>query len=497
MNWGGFASGLSQGFNNGLKLGESINDLMREDRVQKVREQGIAEATAARDAATVSSVRDNGISTPSTQATAPTETAITTPVEQPPSAVESQRATALPPVDASLAGAPAQTPTEPEVTGTPQATPATPAPSAPQPAAQATPPTAAGIPVAKKRYSVGDASFDTMDEAVGHARKNQPSIMDFMHNTLVPKMEEVLLAQGDIKKASDWTKWAKDKQSERHMQNWANAKMAADRGDFEAAAQHLGKLHKDYDDGTTVIGQEPVKDKDGKLTGFNLKIKNDTTGETRAQFIDPQTLVNMGLEGLSPPKMFELAYQKQTAAETLKAKAAIDAQNDARTYKRDIDKQGMIEDRADKRSIASDKRAADKDDRQHGYKLEELTTAEDLKQSGIGKAEKAKVQAKIDVLKDAGLPAETIRELIPHMVGGDGYKKSTSPEEARRLLMTERIKDPMFNHKTPAEQKKIIDQDMVTIGGVAAKPAAAAPPAAPGAKKGTPYLTPDGSIVYR
>lgn len=512
MNWGGFAGGFSQGIGNGMQIGKAYNDANKEYKLNQVREQGIAEATAARDAEVEKSIKDNGTpdtkATQATQATAPSD-ATAAPADQ----------TAAPAAPApQLAANPATA--EPqdqnrmipqELQGSPAAAPVAPAAA---PAASEMPnvesPAARGV-TGNKRYTVGDKSFDTIEDARAHAQKNKPSVMDFMGKTLVPKMQEAYIAQGDVEKAEAWGKWSKERDSQKYMETWGKAFQAAQAGDFDTAADHVAKLHSDFDDGHTVVSREKIKDANGNVTGISLTTKDDKTGEKTTQVIDPKKLVELGLGGLSPEKRFELAYKNKTAADAMGAKAAIDAQNDARTANRQEASDIRKDARQEQIDIRRGKREAQNADTQHGYKLEEMATKEDLEAAGVKGKERAKVQSKIDILRENGMSPETIKELIPHMVGGDGYKKSTSPEEARRLLLTERVKDPLFSRKSQAEQNAQIDKDMQTVYG-APKPAAPAAPAAaaaavpaspaaggiPGAKpKGTPYMTPDGKIVYR
>lgn len=510
MNWGGFAGGFSQGFNNGVNMGKTIGDAIKQKKIEDVRAQGIAEATAMRDKEVADSVKDNGAGAPATEATQPTPAntqteSSATPVETYP--VEAPKVESVPAGSYPAAG-------DPMAAGQPIVAPTAAAPVAASPAS---PVALQGSPdapkltspmearAAKKRYSVGDASFDTAEEAHAHAAKSAPSVMDFMGKTLVPRMQEAYIAQGDLEKADAWGKWSKDKKNEKKMEDWGAAFSAAQSGNFEKAAKHVFELYKSYDDGITPLSHETVKDKSGNVTGFNVRLKTDATGEERTQFIDKKTLTEMGLSALSPQAMFEQVYKAKAAADTLSAKAAIDAQNDERTAKR----QEAADVRKDARQEAADIRRENRElgraKVQHGYKLEELTTAEDLKAAGLVKGEEAKVQGKINVLAKNGVSPEAIKELIPHMVGGDSFKKATTQEEARRLLHTERVKDPMYSHKTPVEQAKIIEADMATIyGTTAAAPGSKPVPASPAAAglpmpkpKGTPYLTPDGKVVYR
>lgn len=470
MNWSGFADGFSDGFRNGMAIGNSIKDAMKQKKFDDIRAKGIEEAQALRQARVEKSIQDNG-EQPAQPATAPTQAPMPAPAPVDPEAHNRM----VPPEMQAVASAQPAAPTMPAAQGI----------SAP----------------AQKRFSVGGQGFDTREEAVRHAEKQAPSIMDFMAKTMVPRMQQALVEQGDIEKAEAWGKWAEDRQNKRHMQEWAKAYTAAQSGNMERAADHVFNLYKDFDDGVTPVSKEVVKDKAGNVTGFNVKLKDDSTGEVRSQFISPQNIVEMGLSGLSPVAMFEQAYKRQNEASALAAKARIDAQNDARTAAREEARDVRTAAREDARDERRAAREAKAEEVKHGYRLEELATKEELEAAGITTKEKAKVKAKVDILRESGVSPEAIKELLPHMVGGDGYKRSTSPEEARRLLMTERVKDPLFNLRPAAEQKAILDQDMVTIyGQPTATPRAAPAPTTPSAAKpqGIPVFdTKTGQIIYR
>lgn len=536
MNWGGFAGGFAQGFGNGVSMGRTLNDAIKQNKIDNIRAEGIAEAQAARKAEIDASVKDTqakaaddaatqqpATAGPKTGEAAPDTADVQTyavpapgtvqqqplpaPVNSPQSAVDAAPAQPAP-VAPPVAAAPV-----PQAQPTPAAAPVPDASAAPAPPTQPVPMAAEGMAGAPKRYTVNGKGFDDPAAARKYAESSAPTLTEFMRKTMVPKMQEAYIAQGDPEKAAAWGKWASDSEHEEHAKTWAKTYQAAQAGDIDAAAAGVIKMYKNYDDGISLVSSEKVKDKDGNVTGFNVKLKTDGTGEVRSQFIDKKALTEMGLAALSPVQMFEQVYKRQQAADQLGAKAAIDAQNDARTMQRDLAKQGMIEDRADKRTAASDARRAAEDDRRHGYKLEELTTAEQLKTAGYGKSEKAKLQAKVDILKDNGMPADAIKAIIPNLIGVDGYKKTTDPAERRALITSDLMKNsPSFaNQKDPAKQAAQVDQLMGVIYGPQAAPAPrpgvttvpnptqSAAPAPPAAKpKGVPvWDSKTGQIIYK
>jgi hypothetical protein len=517
MNWGGFAGGFAQGFNNGVQMGKTVNDLIKQDKIDKIRAEGIAEAQKARQDAIDASVQDtqgkaasdaqarvdSAVPTtdgPKTGEAAPdNNVAQTAPVAQPVATAPTQPA---PPAQvvtspqSAVDAAPVRTPVAasgiavPGQASAPVASSAPPAVVAP---AEMAPPPAPKVDVAPaatgKRFMVNGVGFDSQDEARKYAEKQAPTLTEFMRKTMVPRMQEAYIAQGDPEKAAAWGKWADDAEHEAHAKLWAQTYQAAQAGDIDKAAQGIIKMYKNYDDGVSLVSSEKVKDKDGNITGFNVKLKTDATGETRSQFIDKRALTEMGLAALSPVQMFEQVYKRQQAADQLGAKAAIDAQNDARTFNRQVAIEGMKEDRADKRQAASDARRSADAERNHGYKLEELATAEELKQAGAAKTKRAELQSSIDLLKENGYTPDEVRGMIPGLLKAGEFKKGTSPDEARRMLVTELAKDPLFSTSTKEKQQQKIDDLM----GMAGYGKAGAAPASPKATTVPNPLQPDGS----
>jgi len=491
LNWGGFAGGFSQGFHNGVSIGKSIGAAVKEDKLNKIREAGIAEANALRDKEINDSVRENPIegATQATQATteAPQAAAVTTqPVDVPTSASISKPMAEDPmtadqpaPVKdvAATAAVPAPAPVR-EITTTP------PAPAA-NPAAQ-------GMPSARKRFEVGGKGFDTRDEALAHARKSAPSMMDYMTKTMVPKMQEELIAQGDIEKAEAWGKWAKDRKNQRTMEVWSKAYTAAQRGDMDGAANGVFELYKQYDDGVTPISKETVKDKDGNVTGFNVKLKDDATGEERSQFVGQQELLAMGMSALSPVALFEQAYKKQGEAEKMAAQNRMEIQKEARGEQRDMRKQEYIENRADRRELAKDKRETARAERNHGYELEKIVTREDLERNGYGMKERAKLKAEMDLARENGFDDEEIKAMVRHKVGG-GYKKTTDPQERRALIVSDLTKNDLNFAKEPKpEQEAKVNRMMELIYGDEKKPAGGAGTVPNPFGQGAPQKAPAG-----
>jgi hypothetical protein len=494
FSWGGFGAGLARGFEIGERMGDSIDRTIKQKKLNDIRTQGIAEANAMREKAINESVRENGIeaATPATQATTEAPAPVTAPAQPAPS----QPQLAEDPMTADQPAPKRPAPIDAALPGSPQPGPA-PAPDTPAPTATASLPAAVnpaaqGMSAAKKRYSAFGREFDDRDQALEHARKNAPTMMDFMGKTMVPKMQEALIAQGDIEKAEAWGKWAKERKNQRTMETWANAYTAAQRGDLEGAADGVFQLYKSYDDGVTPISKEVVKDKAGNVTGFNVKLRDDATGEERSQFVGQEQLLSMGMSALSPPALFEQAWKRANEAAKLGAQARIQAQSDARKAAADREN--------DERTRTREKEA---DERRHKNRLAEIKRENELQSGRPGETGRT-----IRDLQAAGWSEEEIRA---HVKKNDSSVGKAPHPEAVRLRVSERLrgdtltkyddgngKRVTFDKLTKAEQNRIIDEQSDLgerpTGGTSTTPNPTAQKAPAGVKDGK-YWLPDGQGV--
>lgn len=337
---------------------------------------------------------------------------------------------------------------------------------------------------ASKRFSVGEKSFDTREEALAYAKKIGPNKIDFIVKSMGPKMQEFYIAEGDVAKAEAWEKYINDRKGRRALEEWAGAVRSVQLGNVEKAADHVFNLYKTYDDGITPLSKEVVKDKSGNITGFNVRLKDDESGEERTQFIDQKTLTEMGLAALAPPQMFEAMWKRQQEADQAAAAQRAEIAKENRAEARDNRKAARDQDNA----------------------IERLTITEQMRRAGAGEAKRQEVMTKVDMLRRAGYSEEFIDGALPSIIGIGDYKKKTSPEEARRMLHTERLKDTYgYARKSPEEQSALLDNDMRMIygegGGASPRPAAAGLPQQGGATTkpgGVPvYDTKTGQIIYR
>lgn len=387
-----------------------------------------------------------------------------------------QQAAAPEPAQSAMAQAP-----------TPQAAPA--APQAPAPSSTQNAVASTGVatqtpqPVKiQGKYVVNGKGYATMGEAKKAAEASAPSEMELFMRNGVPKIAQEYMAQGDPVKAEAWTKYAEAHKTQQNMKEWASMYRAAQMGDMETAANHAFKLYQSYEDGITPLSKETVKDKDGNITGFNVRLKNDKTGEVTSQFIDKGAMIEMGLAALSPPQMFEMAWKRKAEADKVALEARVKAQERKEKLQDQLAVEGYKEDRADAR------------DRRRGQqKLSEITLTKQLEAANLGERERAKAEGKIGMLKDAGYSDEQIAGMMPAIVGAGEYKKVTDPQERRALIYSDLTKnDPSFARLPKEKQEARVQQAMEVIYGGAApgQPAPAQAPQPGAAAPGTPAPAP-------
>lgn len=510
---GAFMGGVA----NGMRIGTTIRDAIRENRLEEMRQRGLEEARGAREQAINGMITDRNPNTQTldaaTDATAATSAtaapaasvapitpgdtgAVTAPVAAQPASTaralsepapaaapsaQTQATSGLPPSMST------QTPSPDSGDRPSAATPADTTPRAITPQAEGLPKPAGVAPEAIAKPAAADSSkfwvngkgFATREDAYKAADAAAPTTLDFFMKNAVPKLQEAYIAQGDPAKAEAWGKWAEQRKNQKSMQEWASMYRAAQFGDMEKAADHAFNLYKNYDDGITPLSKETVKNKAGEVTGFNVRLKNDSTGEVVSQFIDRKSLVEMGLAALSPDKMFEVSFQRQAVADKQAADARVKATHDAAVAARDVTKQKMTDDRED----ARDERRAKREEANIRLRAE-------LESSNLGKKERAQVESKVEMLRESGYSDEQIATMVPALVGAGEHKKTTDPKERRALIASDLVKnDPTFARLPQAERSKRVDEMMGVIYGEEAKPAAAAPGAAPSA--GAPQYVKD------
>ena len=475
MNFGAFLGNFGSGFAQGVKTGKTLSEMIKEGKLQEMREKDMAKAEAQRASTVQSMVKENGTTgEPAAPTSGPVSTE-TPKVETPPTdaaAVSAASPTANPDAAGAKTAAGAMAPVSPAAVSaaSPTANPdeagantaasaqagaapsvATQAPASPEaaakPVAQATPqavaaaggmPTTTGAkpaeapatPVQKPngKFSVNGQSYDTREQAMAAAEKAAPSAHELFMKNAVPKMAAQYVINGEPEKAKAWTDYADSVNGKRAIKDWAAAYTAPD---FDTAAAKFGKYYTDHiNDGVDYTGHKMLTKEDGTQVAV-VTLKDKGTGKTIEMEMTREKMLAMGAAN-NPQKLFEQEQAKQTAAEKLKYEAKLKAQQ-------------RREDFDDKRKLESEKQ-----DRIDEREAGKLTT-----------------------------------------------KKTTDPTERRALIRSDEMKNnPKFARMTPEEQNKTIDAAMETVYGKGASKADGEKPAVVIAEKPVPYNK-DLPVKYR
>lgn len=473
MNWGGFAGGFAQGFNNGIAIGNAIKSAMKEKQINDIREQGIAEANAARQEAlsrAEQSVVD--MQPPAQQGEGPAAGIVVPDNAQVQTqAVPTPAASGFAPQAMPRVGPPADVLVE-----------ASPAPDAALPAPVAPPaPAAPAAMPAPKRFQVGSQGFDTREQAVAAAQKKVPSVADFVTNSVVPKMQAWYAEQGDVENAERLGQYMESKRGKEAVKSFGGAMQKLMFGDdINGGVQALGDYYNKYiDDGVDFTKGEVGAD--GRI---NITVKNRADGTERVMPMTREEIVRLGMAH-DPAQLFKMGLAQVEANAKTRA---------------ELDKERRQEDA----KIREEGRAFER-------KKTEMKLAEDYKIAGEGRAADAKTTEKVlDAKLDEKKPGETgkkIRDLKAFGYSDDEIKKllqgsnSTTgraphPEAIALQVYNKKAEDERtkydttgadgkptklrFNELSEAERKRVVAQEVRNITGILEQPEAA-PAAKPGA----------------
>jgi len=401
FNFGGFAGGLSHGFEGGLRAGKQIDELNKRNKVRELIQEGLAQKEAA-DAAQQASGRSSVVEAPAVagQAYQSDSGAVVTPMPMP-GAVQSQP---LPPPqdDGSV-----MTERSAPIPGVSEAPPSvstqSPAPDAPTPATTA----AGGLQAAK--YMDGEKSFDNRAAAQESATGKIQSKDEYLVKSIYPKVRDYYMSQGDLEGAKNWDEYAKSKRGEAVNTAWAKMVTAPD---LESMTKYGRDLYEFIDDGVTTTGQKLVTKSDGTQVAV-VTMKDKKTGKESEMELTRERLMQLG--GMAnPQKMYDDYKAQEKEMRTFKAKAAITAAHDTAL----LGRQQAMQDRVDNRADVRDERKADREEALVRLK-DELSTS-----------------------------------------GADRYKKTTDPEERAAIIDKEFKDDPAYKKLDETGRKQFIKQKM-------------------------------------
>lgn len=307
---------------------------------------------------------------------------------------------------------------------------------------------AVGLPTLANRSIMSKA------DAAKQAESTVPDVLTFFQKSGVPRVSQMYIAQGKPEMAAAWEKWSEDRTNQNNVKTWAKAYKAVELGDWDKAAEHITDLYSHYQDGQTVMGKpETVKDKDGQVTGFNVRVKDDASGQERAQFIPRDDLAKLGLVALSPPELFKMTQAKITADDDAKRKAALEV---GKSRLRVAEAAAIDNAKAPNRLAEIDRR--------HENRLEEIYADLGAKTKDERNKVREAYETKRDLLVKAGVPAEEIDRMTPEMLGVKDTRKEASESDMRMRLMSDFTKsDPMFARKSADEKRAAVDEAMKIV----------------------------------
>ncbi|MEN2425986.1 hypothetical protein AA0N74_08090 [Chromobacterium vaccinii] len=273
FDFGSFGIGLMNGAGQGIQLGQAMRGVRNQAELEEIRRKGMDEAQQQRDAEIQRKIEVMDTTMPAAGAPAKLATPVPGSEPQPDDVIGNamQRVAARSPVE-GLARSTAIAPSQ--------------------------------------GYQVSGQRYDNRDDAAAAAAKDTPDIVHFFNKNAAPMIYAKLLEQGDPKQAEAWQGWIQGNAAQERLKIWGDAYRAAQMGDWHNAADGVFKLYGQYDDGITPISKEAVTDKAGNLTGFNVVLKNKA-GEQYSQFVDRDSLREMGLSALSEPQFFQLDWHRQ------------------------------------------------------------------------------------------------------------------------------------------------------------------------------------------
>lgn len=163
----------------------------------------------------------------------------------------------------------------------------------------------------------------------------QASFIDTYMRVGAPIMIEHFLAEGDVEKAQKFNDFVTSAQTRTAMKHWSRAAFAAGVGDIDTFTDAIADAYNAagyFDDDMEIVKSKSavVRDGDGAPAGARITIREKTSGKTFEHvFDDLDDMLQFGVSMLAPEKAFDYYMQKQGAAQSLQAKAAVEAMKES------------------------------------------------------------------------------------------------------------------------------------------------------------------------
>jgi hypothetical protein len=327
-------------------------------------------------------------------------------------------------------------------------------------------------------WNIGDQSFKTEAEAKATIK----SVDDRFFESVIPRIKQKYIEQGKLDKAEGWEKYVDSKKGKKAFKEWSDGMRAFQMGDAQGLAKYVSGQYKSFNDGLDLEGDpDPVKNDEGVVTGFNITVKNQETGETINKFIDNSSLAQYGMMALgqgSPEKAYEAFATQQREASKLAAETKIQSQRDKLRREHEVSLEGI---------------------RQHGrYKLEQYKS--NLKDQD----ERKRFNRTVQMLRNANYSDAEISTLVPAVLGIQTGGDNQS--ELRKTIYKARLRDDWnFSRMTQYERMQVIENDMAVLRGEKvpkvprARTSTQTPPPSTNPEQGLPKAVLDrktGQVIY-
>lgn len=292
----------------------------------------------------------------------------------------------------------------------------------------------------KMGYGAKDGKvYGSQDKARAAAESQTPDVMEYFMNDAAPRIGQLYLEQGKPEKAQAWDAWVKDKQGKKAVEQWSSAYKSMMTGDFEDAANKFGEFYNDQiDDSVDYRGQSPIKNENGDITGFKMKLYDRDDDEMREIEMTRDQMVQLG-NAYNPQALFERITSQTDKASQLAAEAAMEERKSNRDFKQDVALERV----------------------KSGNRMEEARTEAQLDAEYGNDGVKGKFDANVGILREQGYSDDEIRDLTPRILGISKTRAGASDTDLRlnamKMLTGDYVSRREFDKLPPEEQEKKIN----------------------------------------
>jgi hypothetical protein len=265
-------------------------------------------------------------------------------------------------------------------------------------------------------FQVGSQQYGSEADATAAAEKQVGSFLDYYTKTAMPEIQEQLLATGEVEKAQALGKMMEDASFQKGVRLWGNAVQAFQTGNSEGFKDNLLKAYNQtgyFDDGTTALGIEDLKNDKGQLQGYKIRFR-DASGKETEQTFDGEDVGRLALNALSPEQVVSNGIDQLKAAQAARAEMA----GEERKFQRDVALKQYDQGLGIQRDANSS----------------QLRMAEeaDKRANGGDSTKVREANAMANALRQAGWPDDKVKAEMPRLLGI--YRQSQSPTD--RLAST-------------------------------------------------------------